>query len=122
MPKPEHPNAAHADSLTRGERLSLWVNQRVGTPGMFGLIVGWSAAWLLWNALAPVRYRFDPLPACVLWLLISNMIQLTIMPLLLVGQNLQSRPAALRAEHHVRVSEAILRECRAILARVERWP
>ncbi len=40
---------------------------------------------------APKSLRFDPYPGFVLWLFISNMIQLFLMPLLLIGQNLLGR-------------------------------
>ena len=42
---------------------------------------------------APTDLRFDPYPAFVLWLFISNMIQIFLMPLLMVGQNLQAKRA-----------------------------
>jgi uncharacterized membrane protein len=46
----------------------------------------------------PNSVRFDRYPAFVLWLFISNMIQLFLMPLIMIGQNIQSRAADKRAE------------------------
>ena len=40
--------------------------------------------------IAPISLRFDPYPAFVLWLFISNMIQIFLMPLVLIGQNVQN--------------------------------
>jgi uncharacterized membrane protein len=51
-----------------------------------------------WNSLMPNSVRFDPYPAFVLWLFISIMIQLFLMPLIMMGQNIQSRAADKRAE------------------------
>lgn len=91
-------NQEHEEQLTPLERTACWVTDHVGTFGFFLLIALWTLSWLLWNSLAPRPWRFDPAPAFVLWLFISNMIQILLMPLLMVGQNLQGRHAELRAE------------------------
>jgi len=54
--------------------------------------------------LAPKGLRFDPYPGFVLWLFISNMIQLFLMPLVMVGQNLQGRGADERAKNDYKVN------------------
>ena len=54
--------------------------------------------------IAPKDVRFDPYPAFVLWLFISNMIQIFLMPLLMVGQNLQAKRAEIRAENDFNVN------------------
>ena len=51
-----------------------------------------------WNIFAPMTLRFDPYPAFVFWLFISNMIQIFLMPLIMVGRNLQSKHTEIRAE------------------------
>ncbi len=91
----------HADfmnSLTPLERLAVKVSEKVGSIGFFLCIVTWSLFWLSWNTLAPKPWRFDPAPAFVLWLFLSNLIQLTLLPLILLGQNLDARRAQLTAE------------------------
>jgi uncharacterized membrane protein len=55
--------------------------------------------WLSWNFLAPKHLQFDPPMAFVFWLFISNMIQILLMPLIMIGQNLQGRHAEIRAEN-----------------------
>jgi uncharacterized membrane protein len=50
-----------------------------------------------WNTFAPPRLRFDPYPAFVLWLFLSNVLQMMLMPLSMIGQNLQGRHAEARA-------------------------
>ncbi len=69
-------NAEHREKLTKLEKLALLITQRVGTMGFFLIILVWTASWLLWNSIGPVSSRFDPFPAFVLWLFISNMIQI----------------------------------------------
>ncbi|MCX6004063.1 MAG: DUF1003 domain-containing protein, partial [Chloroflexi bacterium] len=91
-------NIEHKKSFTPLEKLAIWITDRVGTMGFFLIIFGWTLLWLSWNLLGPINLRFDPLPAFALWLFISNMIQIFLMPLIMVGQNLQSRHAEMRAE------------------------
>jgi hypothetical protein len=40
--------------------------------GFFLVIFVWTQALLGWNTLAPSVVRFDPFPALVLWLFLSN--------------------------------------------------
>jgi uncharacterized membrane protein len=112
-------NAEHQKSLTTLERLAVWITDRVGTMGFFIIIFSWTIFWLGWNTLAPHNLRFDPLPAFAMWLFISNMIQIFLMPLIMVGQNLQSRHAEIRAEADFEVNNKAEREIEAILMHLE---
>jgi uncharacterized membrane protein len=112
-------NAEHKKSLTPMERLAVWITDRVGTMGFFIIIFSWTIFWLGWNTLAPHNFRFDPLPAFAMWLFISNMIQIFLMPLIMVGQNLQSRHAEIRAEADFDVNTKAEREIEAILMHLE---
>lgn len=89
----QNANLEHKRKLSGRERLALWITDHVGSMRFFFLIFGWTLVWLGWNTLAPAALRFDPFPAFVLWLFISNMIQIFLMPLIMIGQNLQSRHA-----------------------------
>ncbi len=112
-------NAAHVESLGPLERLATWITEHVGSMGFFLIIFVWTMLWLGWNALAPKAERFDPFPAFVLWLFISNMIQIFLMPLIMVGQNLQSRHSEARAESDYEVNVKAEREIEAILLHLE---
>jgi uncharacterized membrane protein len=87
--------------------------------GFFFIIFIWTAGWLGWNSLAPKEVRFDPFPAFVLWLFISNMIQIFLMPLIMIGQNLQSDHAEVRAETDFEVNTKAEREIETILMHLE---
>jgi uncharacterized membrane protein len=63
--------------------------------------------------------RFDPYPAFVLWLFISNMIQIFLMPLIMVGQNLQSDHAELRAQSDFEINKKSEIEIETILMHLE---
>lgn len=112
-------NARHRSRVSPLKRLALFITEHVGTMGFFLIILAWTACWLGWNLLAPRRQQFDPPMAFVLWLFISNMIQILLMPLIMVGQNLQGRHAELRAEHDLHVNVRAEREIEVVLTHLE---
>lgn len=112
-------NSNHRDRLTRVNKLALWITEHVGSMGFFALIFFWTIGWLGWNTLVPTSYRFDPYPAFVLWLFISNMIQIFLMPLIMVGQNLQSRHSEIRAEEDFAINKKSENEIEIILKHLE---
>ena len=112
-------NVEHRQKLSPLERVAIWITDRVGTMGFFLIIFAWTVVWLGWNTLVPEAVRFDPFPAFVLWLFLSNMIQIFLMPLIMVGQNLQGRHAEARAEADFDVNTKAEREIEAILLHLE---
>src|SRR5258708_27357810 len=112
-------NVEHRQKLSTLERVAIWITDRVGTMGFFLIIFIWTVVWLSWNMFAPQRLRFDPYPAFVLWLFISNMIQIFLMPLIMIGQNLQGRHAEARAEADFEVNTKAEREIETILMHLE---
>ena len=112
-------NAELREKLSALERLAVWITEHVGTMGFFLVIFSWTVLWLGWNIFAPQELRFDPFPAFVLWLFISNMIQIFLMPLLMIGQNLQGKHAEARAEADFEVNTKAEREIEAVLQHLE---
>ncbi len=112
-------NIEHRERLSGLERLALFITQHVGTMGFFLIIFFWTAIWLSWNIFAPINLRFDPFPAFVLWLFISNMVQIFLMPLIMVGQNLQGKHAEARAEADFEVNVKAETEIETILQHLE---
>lgn len=112
-------NIVHREALTKLDILAAWITNRVGTMGFFFIIFTWTTGWLLWNTAAPETLRFDPYPAFVLWLFISNMIQIFLMPLLLIGQNLQEKYNSARAEVDFEVNVKAEKEIETILSNLE---
>ncbi|MEW6408366.1 MAG: DUF1003 domain-containing protein [Patescibacteria group bacterium] len=113
-------NVNHKQSLTRLEKFAVLIADRIGTMGFFFIILAWTFLWLLWNTFAPQELRFDPFPAFVLWLFISNMIQLFFLPLIMISQNLEKRRDELRAEHDFEVNLKTEREVEVILSNLEK--
>ena len=112
-------NIRHKEKLTKLDRLALWITKKVGSMGFFMLVFAWTATWLSWNTLAPNHLRFDPFPAFVLWLFISNMLQIFLMPLIMVGQNLQSKHSEIRAEEDYLINKKAELEIETILVHLE---
>jgi uncharacterized membrane protein len=102
-------------SLSPTDRLAVWVTDRVGSMGFFFVVAGWTILWLGWNTVGPAQLRFDPGPAFVVWLFISNLLQLHLMPLIMVGQNLQDRYGELVASADFDISQRTEAEVEAIL-------
>jgi uncharacterized membrane protein len=57
--------------------------------------------------------------AFAFWLFISNLIQLLLMPLIMVGQNLQGRHSELRADNDLEINIKAEQEIEVILQHLE---
>ena len=112
-------NIEHREKLSALERAALSITETIGTMGFFFIVFIWTVSWLLWNLIGPVAMRFDPYPAFVLWLFISNMVQLMLLPLIMVGQNLQNKHAEARAQADFEVNVQAEEEIETILQHLE---
>jgi uncharacterized membrane protein len=106
--------------VTRLDKLAVFATEKVGSMGFFFIILGWTVIWLAWNAFAPKPLRFDAYPGFVLWLFISNLIQILLMPLIMVGQNIQGRHAEIRAQADFEVNKKSELEIESILLHLEK--
>jgi uncharacterized membrane protein len=112
-------NQEHTENLRILERLALVITEHVGTMGFFIIILVWTAIWLGWNLLAPENLKFDRPMGFVFWLFISNMVQLLLMPLIMIGQNIQGRHAELRAQSEYETNIKAEQEIEVILEHLE---
>lgn len=112
-------NIEHREHLSSLERFALVITDHIGTMGFFFILLIWTVVWLVWNVAAPTDMRFDPYPAFVLWLFISNMIQIMLLPLIMVGQNLQGKHAEARAQADFEVNVQAEEEIETILQHLE---
>lgn len=106
--------------LSSVEKVAMWVSDHVGTAQFFGIIITWTILWLGWNTFGPENLKFDPAPAFVLWLFISNVIQLTLLPLILISENIQNKQYELRSEADLEVNIIAEREIETILQHLEK--
>ena len=117
-------NQVQSDSLKPLERLAVAITDKVGSMGFFLTILAWTILWTGYNIAAtevPALHwkSFDPFPAFVAYLLISNVIQILLMPLIMVGQNLQGRHSETRAELDFEINKKAETEVKAVLHRLE---
>lgn len=107
------------EELSSLDKFALFITRHVGTMGFFIIIFCWTLIWLAWNTLGPTEFRFDPFPAFAFWLFISNMIQIFLMPIIMIGQNLQGKHSEARSEVDYEVNLRAEREIEAILMHLE---
>lgn len=117
-------NEEHEKQLSPLDKAALWITDHVGSMGFFLIILGWTIFWCGYNIIATelpgVGLKpFDPFPAFVAYLLISNVIQILLMPLIMVGQNVQSRHSELRAEMDFEINQRAEKEVIEILKGLE---
>lgn len=113
---------AHEQARTRFsklERFALIATRSVGTIGFFFLLTAWTIGWLLWNLYGPMSLRFDPAPAFVIWIFVSNVLQLTLLPLVMVGQNLEGKFAEQRAQEDFEINQKAEHEVEVVIAHLE---
>lgn len=115
----KNPREVRKEVLSRSERFTLFIHRRIGSLGFFFLILFWTVAWLGWNIYAPVEYRFDPAPAFVIWLFASNILQLILLPVIMVGQNIEGRAAERRAQEDFEINLRAEKEISVIIAHQE---
>jgi CRP-like cAMP-binding protein len=118
-------NIVHEQSLSLLDRLAIEITDKVGSIGFFLIIAAWTLLWTGYNIIAseiPALHwpAFDPFPAFVAYLLISNVIQILLMPLIMVGQNLQGRHAETRAQLDFEINQKAEKEVTATLLHLER--
>ena len=114
-PRLVNPHTQVTKSLKISDRIALWITNKVGTMGFFAIIMTWTVTWLSWNVFGPTAWQFDPAPAFVFWLFISNFIQLFLMPLIMVGQNIQGKHSEARAKHDLAINVKAEKEIQDVL-------
>jgi uncharacterized membrane protein len=123
-PPVRNANTVHEGSLSALDRVALAITNVVGSMKFFLIILVWTVLWTGYNILAAeipaLRWQaFDPFPAFVAYLLISNVIQILLMPLIMVGQNLQGRHAEIRAELDFEINQKAEHEILVVLRHLE---
>ncbi len=115
----KNPHVEFHQRLTPLQKFAVQITNRIGTMGFFLIIVTWTLCWLGWNLLAPKELQFDPPMGFVLWLFISNLIQIFLMPLIMIGQNIQGKRSEARMEHDLAVNVKAEKEIEVILENIE---
>jgi uncharacterized membrane protein len=112
-------NLEMRERLSGLDRIAVWITRHIGTMGFFLVVAAWTILWLGWNFLAPEGWKFDPPMGFVFWLFLSNVLQILLMPLIMLGQNIIGRHAEARAEHDVEINIEAEQEIEVILEHLE---
>jgi len=112
-------NVEMREKLSRLDQVAVGITQHIGTMGFFLLVVVWTVLWLGWNFFAPEGWKFDPPMGFVFWLFLSNVLQILLMPLIMLGQNVIGRHAEARAEHDLEINIKAEQEIEIILDHLE---
>ncbi len=115
--QPENVNLKHKGLLGFQEKTALAVTGAVGTMYAVYFFAVFMAGWMLWQTQFDQK-PFDPYPFAFL-LFLGNIVQLLLMPLIMVGQNLQGRHSEIRAEEEFKTTRSSYKDIEQILLHLD---
>lgn len=116
MPRhqPENINIKHRDSLKKQDKIAVFITRSMGTMYAVYLICFLVSFWMIWQLIA--EKPIDPFPFAFM-VFLTNIFQLILMPLVMVGQNIQNKHAEMRAEEEYQTTKTILEDLETLLKR-----
>jgi len=114
---PKNVNAMHKNSLGMQDKIALVITSAVGTMYAVYFFALFMGGWMFWQSHLAHK-PFDPYPFAFL-LFLGNIVQLLLMPLIMVGQNIQGKHAELRAEEEFHTTKSSYRDIEHILERLD---
>ena len=102
-------NEIHRSRLSKTDKVALFITRKVGTMSFFYFCLALVTLPLFFSSTMPVIQYMS-----------SGYLQLILLPLILVGQNLQSRHSELRAQHDYETNVKAEKEIEAILLHLEK--
>jgi len=105
----QNTNEVYRNKLSKTDKVALFITTRIGTMGFFYFCV-----------ILVTIPLFLPLTMPVVQYISSGYLQLILLPLIIVGQNLQGRHAELRAQHDYDTNVKAEKEIEAILLHLEK--
>jgi len=102
-------NKEHRDSLSKTQRVALWITNHVGTIEFAIFCIIFVSIPLFWKESMSTIFYIS-----------SGYLQLVMLPLIMVGQNLQSRHSEKRAEADYELNIKNDKQIRDIIERLDR--
>jgi len=102
-------NKEHKDSLTKAQRVALFITNHIGTIEFAIFCVLLVSIPLIWKSTMSVILYIS-----------SGYLQLVFLPLIMVGQNLQSRHSEKRAESEYELNVKNDQQIKSILEKLEK--
>jgi len=115
--QPKNVNDQHRAGLHIQDKIALAITTAVGTMYAVYFFTVCLAGWMLWQG-AIAKHPFDPYPFAFL-LFMGNIVQLLLMPLIMVGQNIQSKHAELRSDEEYKTTLSSYHDLEAILKHLD---
>ena len=115
--KPRNINEEHQAQLGLQDRIALTITTAIGTMYAVYFFMMVMAGWMLWQGVVSGK-PFDPYPFAFL-LFLGNIVQLLLMPLIMVGQNIQGRHAELRSDEEYKTTVSSYYDIEQILDHLE---
>lgn len=116
--RPKNANAIHQSQLGLQDKIAVTLTAAVGTMYAVYFFILIMAGWMLWQTRF-AEQPFDPYPFAFL-LFLGNIVQLLLMPLIMVGQNIQGRHAEIRAEEEFKTAESSHKDIEYILIHLDK--
>src|SRR4030066_566842 len=115
--EPQNINTKHKSTLGVQDRIALAMTTGIGTMYAVYFFAVFMMGWMLWQTYFTHK-PFDPFPFAFL-LFLGNIVQLLLMPLIMVGQNIQGRHAEIRAEEEYNTTITSYKDIEHILKRLD---
>ena len=114
--RPKNANVIHKSQFELQDKIALVTTKAVGTMYAVYFFMLCAAGWMLWQTYFTQK-PFDPYPFVFL-IFLSNILQLLLTPLIMVGQNIQGRHAEIRAEEEFKTTTSTHKDIEHILVRL----
>lgn len=111
--KPQNTNAKHKENLNFQDKIALSLTSAIGTMYAVYFFICFMVGWMIWQT-SILAKPFDPYPFAFL-LFLGNIIQLILMPLIMVGQNLQGKHAQIRADEEYNTTNSSYKDIEQII-------
>jgi len=115
--QPQDVNRQHRQRLGLQDRLALLITSAVGTMYAVYFFAAALTGWMLWQG-AISKHPFDPYPFAFL-LFMGNIVQLLLMPLIMVGQNIQGRHSELRSDEEYKTTVTSFHDLEQIMRHLD---
>jgi len=109
---PEDVNLKHKSRFNLHDKVAVTITTAIGSMYALYFFIIFVFGWMLWQSVSPKP--FDPFPY-IFMIFISNIVQLLLLPLIMVGQNIQAKHAQLRAEEDYHTTKTIHQDIETIL-------
>lgn len=105
----KNPNVVHRSHLSKLDTAALFVTNKIGSMGFFfACVILVTVPLIFTQAISIVQY------------ISSGILQLILLPLIMIGQNLQGRHAEIRAQHDFDTNVKAEKEIETILLHLEK--